>query len=74
MAIEIKKSHEGLFHKNVGKAPGAKITSADIAKGLASKDPAVRKRANFAKVARTWHHSKGKPKRDPAKSLYGAKS
>ena len=30
------------------------VTEECIAKGLASKDPTTRKRANFARVARKW--------------------
>lgn len=69
--IHIKKSHEGRFHKDVGKKPGAKITSADIQRGLRSKNPAERKRANFARNARKWHHGKGR--KSKAESLYGSK-
>ena len=57
--IDIKKSHEGLFHKDMKKKSGSPITDADIEKGLKSEDPAVRKRANFARNARKWKH-KGK--------------
>lgn len=76
--ISIKPSHKGLFHKDVGKKPGAKITSADIDKGLASKNPAERKRANFAKNARKWNKGgkaeQGKAKStDRAERLYGKK-
>jgi hypothetical protein len=71
MAIEIKPSHKGRFHRDVGKKPGAKITSADIQKGLHSSNPAERKRANFARNARKWHHgSRGKSR---AQKLYGGK-
>jgi len=78
MAIEIKPSHKGLFHRDVGKSPGAKITSADIAKGKASSDPAERKRATFAANARKWKHGKGKKKvgevnAKHSSKLYGAK-
>jgi hypothetical protein len=75
--IQIQPSHKGLFHRDVGKSPGAKITSSDIAKGKASSDPAERKRATFAANARKW--KKGSKKkvgetnaRHSAK-LYGAK-
>lgn len=49
LAAEIKPSHKGRFHRWLGKSENEKLTEADIAKGLASKDPAVRKMANFAK-------------------------
>jgi hypothetical protein len=54
--IHIKKSHEGLLHKNLGVSKKKKLTMDQIMHGLASTDPAVRKRANFAKVARSWKH------------------
>ena len=53
--IHIKKSNEGLMHKDLGKAPGAPITSSDIAKEK-TKGPAAKKRAVFAENARKWHH------------------
>lgn len=70
--IHIKKSHEGRFHKDVGKKPGEKITSADIEKGLHSKNPAERKRANFARNARKWNH-KGSSTKSTSDKLYGKK-
>lgn len=72
MAIEIKPSHKGRFHRDVGKKPGQKITSADIEKGLHSKDPAERRRANFARNARKWKH--GKARKSTADRLYGGSS
>lgn len=71
--IHIKKSHEGRFHKDVGKKPGEKITSADIEKGLHSKNPAERKRANFARNARKWNHKGKTSGGDKAEKLYGKK-
>jgi len=56
MAINIKPSHEGRFHRDVGKSVDQPITEADIQQGLHSEDPAVRRRANFARNARKWHH------------------
>ena len=54
MAIHIKASHKGLLHKNLGVAKGKKISSAKIEKATHSKNPAVKKRAVFAKNARSW--------------------
>lgn len=71
MAIDIKPSHKGLFHKDVGKAEDKPITSADISKGKHSKDPAERKRAVFAANARKWN--KGKHHENRAKRMYGKK-
>ncbi len=56
MAIKIKKSHEGLLHKNTGTPAGKKIPAAKIASARNSPDPAVRKRAVFAANAKKWHH------------------
>jgi hypothetical protein len=44
--VKVKK---GGFHKWLGKSEDEKITPADIAKGLASDDPHVKKMAQFAK-------------------------
>lgn len=45
---------KGAFHAWLGKKPDEPITDADIAKGMASDDPHVRRMANFAKSARKW--------------------
>lgn len=51
----IGKIKKGLFHRWLGKSPGAPITAADIAKGLkAGGHPA--KMAAFAKAAKGFHH------------------
>lgn len=50
--IAIKPSHRGLFHKDVGKGEDKPITNTDVQQGLASDDPAVRRRANFARMAK----------------------
>jgi hypothetical protein len=49
------------MHKDVGKAPGAKVTEADIAKEK-SKGGVFAKRAQFAENAKKWNHP-GKGKR-----------
>ena len=49
---------KGGFHRWLGKPAGAPITASDIAKGLASKDPHVRKMAQFAKNAKGFKHPK----------------
>jgi hypothetical protein len=56
MAIKIKKSHEGLLHKNLGVAQGKPIPSGKLASAKNSPDPAVRKRATFAENAKHWKH------------------
>lgn len=55
--IKIKKANKGKFTDYCG----GKVTNECINKGLNSSDPAVRKRANFARNARKWQHSKGGP-------------
>jgi hypothetical protein len=71
MAINIKPSHKGLFHKDVGKSEDEPITGADIKKGEHAKDPAERKRAVFAANSRKWH--KGKRSENRAHRMYGKK-
>jgi hypothetical protein len=55
MKLDLKKNK---MHKDVGKAPGAKITQADIAKEK-SKGGVFAKRAQFAENAKKWNHSSG---------------
>jgi hypothetical protein len=52
MKLNLKKNR---LHKDVGKAPGAKLTEADIAKEKA-KGGAFAKRAQFAENAKKWNH------------------
>jgi hypothetical protein len=54
--IHIKKSHEGMFHRDTGTPAGQPIPESAIREKLHSPDPAVRKRANFAENAKHWHH------------------
>ncbi|MFZ0867796.1 MAG: hypothetical protein WAN06_14185 [Candidatus Sulfotelmatobacter sp.] len=54
--IHIKKSHQGLLHKNLGVAKGEPIPAKKLAKAEHSSDPKVRKRAVFAENAKHWHH------------------
>lgn len=56
MAIKIKKSHEGLLHKDLGVKKGKKIPASALAKAAKSKNKAVRKRAVFAENAKKWNH------------------
>lgn len=58
MAIEIKKSHEGLLHRDLHVPQGQKIPESKIEQAKNSPDPAVRKRANFAENAKHFHHGK----------------
>ena len=54
--IHIKKSHEGLLHKNLGIAKGQKIPAKKLSKALHSSNAKVKKRAVFAENAKHWHH------------------
>ena len=53
--IHIKKANRGKFTDYCG----GKVTSACIAKGKASSNPTIRKRATFAANARKWKHQNG---------------
>ena len=53
--IHIKKANRGKFTDYCG----GKVTSACIAKGKRSPNPAIRKRATFAANARRWKHQCG---------------
>jgi hypothetical protein len=53
MKLYVKKNQ---LHKDLGKAPGARITAADIAKEK-SKGGVYAKRAQFAENVRKWDHS-----------------
>jgi hypothetical protein len=52
MKLDLKKNQ---LHEDVGKAPGAKVTEADIAKEKL-RGGVFAKRAQFAENARKWHH------------------
>lgn len=54
MTIKIKKSHKGLLHKDLGIPTGTKIPEAKLAAAAKSKDPKVRKRAQFAENAKKF--------------------
>jgi hypothetical protein len=56
--IHIKKSHEGLLHKELKVPTGQPIPAAKLETALHSSDPAERKRAQFAANARRFHHPK----------------
>lgn len=56
MAIMIKKSHRGLLHKKLNVPQGKKIPQAKIDKAAKSKSPALRKEADFAKIAKKLKH------------------
>lgn len=58
--IRINPAHAGLLHKELGVKPGKKLSLKQEEKAAHSKNPAERKRANFALNARKWSHSHGK--------------
>lgn len=57
MTIEIKKSHEGLLHRDLNVPQGQPIPAGKLEKALHSPDPAVEKRARFAENAKHFNHS-----------------
>ena len=56
MSIEIKPSHKGLLHKELGVKAGDKISSKKLSMAKNSSNPAERKRATFAMNAKKWKH------------------
>lgn len=59
MSIEIKPSHKGLLHKDLGVPQGEKIPRSKIEKAAHSPNTALAKRARFAEAAEHWHHVGG---------------
>lgn len=58
MSISIKPSHKGQLRKDLHIPEGKPISAAELMKALSSSSPAIRKRAQFAKNAKSWNHSK----------------
>jgi len=56
MSINIKKSHRGLLHKDLGVKQGEKIPASKL-KVKSTDSPAVKKRKVFAQNARKWNHA-----------------
>lgn len=54
--IHIKKSHEGLLHKDLGVKAGEKIPAKKLDEALDSSNPKLRKRAQFAENAKHFKH------------------
>jgi len=69
MAIDIKPSHKGLLHKDLGVAQGKKLSVKSEEEAKHSSNPAERRRATFALNARKWHHGKGAKYRKAAKAI-----
>lgn len=57
MAINIKPSHKGLLHRDLGVAQGRPIPASKLEAAEHSGDPAERKRAVFAENAKHFNHS-----------------
>jgi hypothetical protein len=56
LKLHLKK---GQLHRDLGKAPGTRLTEADLAKEE-SKGGVFARRAQFAKNAKRWQHSSAK--------------
>jgi hypothetical protein len=56
--IHLKKSHEGLLHKDLNVPAGQPIPADNLEKALHSSDTAERKCAQFAENASHFHHPK----------------
>jgi oligoendopeptidase F len=54
--IHINPEHAGRLRAKTHTAAGKKIPLATLEAKKNSTDPATRKQANFALVARSWHH------------------
>jgi len=54
--INIKPSHKGLLHKDLGVKSGEKIPEAKLKKAEHSSNSAVKKRAVFAENAKSFKH------------------
>jgi len=54
--IKIKKSHEGLLHKDLGVKQGEKIPADKLEAAKKNASPAEKKRIQFAENAKKWHH------------------
>ncbi len=75
--IKIKKSREGSFTKwakKQGKTKDGKITDAAIQAGLNSKDPRIRRKANFARNSRSWNTGKQDDTQAPPKKKKARKT
>ena len=68
MAINIKPSHEGRLHKDLGIKRGKKIPLKDEEEEKAHGTPAERKRATFAINARSWHSGTPDEEREKRRS------
>ena len=56
--IHLKASHAGLLHRDLHIPIGQPIPAARLEEALHASDPAERRRAQFAKNARQFHHPK----------------
>lgn len=56
MGIRIKPSRKGSLHKALGVPKGKKISEKKLEKAEHSKNPKLRKKAQFAENAKKWKH------------------
>lgn len=54
--IQIKPSHKGMLHEDLGVPQGQPIPAKKVAAAKNSSDPKVRRRAVFAANAKKWNH------------------
>jgi hypothetical protein len=54
--IDIKPSHKGRLHRDLGVAAGKPIPTAKLEKAKKDADPAEKKRIVFAENARRWNN------------------
>jgi hypothetical protein len=62
--IHLNPAHRGMLHEDLGVPMGEKIPTAKLDAAMHSNDPAIRKRANFAKNARGFNHAERRPDRE----------
>ena len=55
-SIHLNPANKGKLHKALGVAKGSKIPVSALQKAIHSRNPTLRKRAQFAMNARKWKH------------------
>lgn len=53
---KLNPAHKGMLHRDLGFKQGTPLPISALMEAKHSKNPAVRKRANFAIVSRKWNH------------------
>lgn len=54
--INLNPAHKGMLHRDLGVSVKKKLSLEQLHQAMKSRDPAVRKRANFAINARGFKH------------------